>query len=42
MIVPCYNCGPYIMKALESFELGFELLHELIQSEVRNHHLVFN
>ena len=36
IVVPCYNCGPYILKALESFEVGFELMHRLIKSQVSN------
>ena len=32
--MPCFNCGPYILKALESFERGFELLHLLVDSKV--------
>ena len=34
MVVPCFNCGPYILKALESFERGFDLLQMLVDSKV--------
>ena len=34
VIVPCYNCSEYILKALESFESGFSLLHGFVREKV--------
>ena len=33
VIVPCYNCGDFIINAFESFERGFELLHDFTLSK---------
>lgn len=28
VVVPCYNCGDLVINSFESFERGFELLHD--------------
>ncbi|EKX55251.1 hypothetical protein GUITHDRAFT_99034 [Guillardia theta CCMP2712] len=32
IVVPCYNCGEFVIHAFESFERSFELLHMLVAS----------